>query len=268
MLFKKKNCPHCESEYDEMLDYCPYCKKANEELIQHRQFSQITYIPFYRQLILIGIALFGFLSAQIIFSILLNGIYQADNIKGTMLINTLSYLVFFGGIIAVIYPYLGAFWDRLKSFRPFLIGIVTCIAVVGGETLIGLIINQIHPTHTGGNQSVAELFVLNYPVVAILILGIIGPICEEFGYRVGLFSFLKRVHPVLAYLGTGLVFALIHFDFTNPDLINELLLSITYFWAGIVFSLSYEIGGIGASSFGHILNNLFSIIVILMGLNI
>ena len=119
---------------------------------------------------------------------------------------------------------------------------------------------------TGGNQGTASSIATAYPIFAIVILGILGPICEEFAYRVGLFSFLRRVSPVLAYIGTALIFGLIHFDFTSKDLITELVYLPNYVFAGIMFSLLYEFGGIGASTTAHILNNLFSVLLIITGI--
>lgn len=267
MLFKKKKCPHCELEFDEMLDFCPHCKKENEGIIEFRKKSKVTFIPFYLQLALVAISLVGFLIANIIFTLAFKSIYDVDKVKGMMLINVASYVLFFIGIGAVIFPYTKAFLIRFKGYWPYLIGLFGVIAIIGGQTIIQVITDSIYPTQPGGNQTIASQIVKSYPVVAVLILGIVGPICEEFGYRVGLFSFLRRVHPVLAYLGTAVVFGLIHFDFTSPDLINELLLFITYFWAGIVFSCAYDIGGIAASTTAHIASNLVSIILIITGVS-
>lgn len=266
MLFKKKICPKCESQHDEMLDYCPYCKEKNEGITEFRKKSKITFLPFYDQLILFAVGFIGFLLMNILFSLIFDKVYIADNIKGLMLIDSLSYVSVFTGLIILIFPFKKGILDRFKSYWPYLIALLGCVALIGGNIILNLIIDSIHPTHTGGNQSAAEQLIHAYPVIAIIVLGIIGPICEEIGYRLGLFSFLRRVHPALAYIGASLIFAFIHFDFSNPDLINELLLSITYFWAGLCFSLTYDVGGIGASIIAHIVNNLFSIILIMNGI--
>ena len=48
-------------------------------------------------------------------------------------------------------------------------------------------------------------------VLGVILFGIIGPIVEEFGYRVGLFNFLNRTNKIIAYCACGLIFGLIHF---------------------------------------------------------
>ena len=264
MLFKKKKCPNCENTYDEMLDFCPCCKSENDGLTSFRRYCKVTFLPFYTQLILIGIALIGFLVANIMFSLIFNQIYQQDAVKGSMLINVCSYIIFFVAAVGVIFPYHKAFFIRFKSPWPFLIGLGGFFALITGEFVINFITSFIREPTTGGNQGAAESIITAYPVIAIIVLGIIGPICEELGYRVGLFSFLRRVHPALAYIATALIFGFIHFDISNPDLVNELLLFITYFWAGLCFSLVYEFGGISASITAHVINNLFSIIMVLI----
>ena len=143
------------------------------------------------------------------------------------------------------------------------------MALTGGSILINIILTLVYPQiGQGGNQTGIVNLTHAYPVFAILIFGIVGPICEEFAYRVGLFTFLRRINRVVAYIATGLIFALIHFDYTSSDLISEFLLIFTYLWAGISLSFTYEIGGVAASTTAHILNNVYSLIMILIGVNL
>ena len=44
---------------------------------------------------------------------------------------------------------------------------------------------------------------------------ILAPFAEEMTYRIGLFSALKRVNLILAFIVTALVFGLIHFDLSG-----------------------------------------------------
>ena len=103
-----------------------------------------------------------------------------------------------------------------------------------------------------------------YPLTCLIIFGIIGPICEEMTYRVGLFSLFKRKNKVVAYVVTIAVFALIHFNFSlDPDtLVNELLNLPYYMFAAAAFSFTYDKFGFAGSVTAHISNNLLSLFLV------
>lgn len=265
MFFNKKTCDQCNHQYDEMLDYCPNCQKANEA---HRDFKvqfPMTFIPVYKEIFLIATGLFGFIIFNLLFSLIFYNTYKADNAYGSMLINLFSYLVFFAFVIGIMFPYWRGLLDRLKTAKPYLVGVAGSFVVILVSIGLNIIVQTIAPgIGEGGNQGQVSSLASMYPVFAFVILGFIGPICEEFAYRVGLFTLLRRVAPWLAYVVSAIVFGLIHFDFTSSDLVTELLYLPNYIWAGLSFAIIYEMGGIGASIIAHVINNLFSIAMILM----
>ena len=269
MLFKKQICQKCGQEYDELVDNCPNCKEENPLNLDLRNKYPMVYLSFYRQIGLFVLGLFGFAVFNILFALLFNSIYKENQALGSMLINMCSYILFLIFVIAIIFPYFASILKRLQGYRPYVFGVIGGVILTGGSTLISVIISLIYPSiGQGGNQSGIIALTNAYPVFSMLIFGIVGPICEEFAYRVGLFSFLRRINRWVAYIATALIFALIHFDYTSSDLLSEFLLMFNYIWAGVAFSVIYEFGGVGASMTAHILNNVFSLILITIGVSV
>ena len=89
-----------------------------------------------------------------------------------------------------------------------------------------------------------------------------------------IFSFLKRINSIFAYVISALIFALIHFDFNSiivgvetsnwSILINELINLPPYVFAGLTFTFLFEKFGFGCGLFAHILNNVYSIFATLL----
>ena len=113
------------------------------------------------------------------------------------------------------------------------------------------------------NEEAAESMILAFPALSIIVLGILGPVCEEITYRYGLFSLLDKKSKILAYILTPLVFAIIHFDF-GGDMIIELLNLPSYIIAGVLLSLAYDKFGFHTAVIAHVINNLYAIIVTLI----
>ena len=95
-----------------------------------------------------------------------------------------------------------------------------------------------------------------------MITGIIGPICEEFAYRVGLFNLGMRINRLTAYLFATVVFGLIHMhDFAS---VNEWLNFPSYLIAGGILAFTYDRFGLSASITAHVVNNLYAVILTLI----
>ena len=265
MYFKKRICPKCGDAHDELLDYCPKCKSKNEDDIEIKRHFAVTFLNPSYEIFLIVLGLAGFTLFDFIFALIFRNIYIANNLHGLMLINVASYLVFFIFILFVFFRFLRAFLDKFKDYWSYLYGIIGAVVLALGTIIINLIFNLIYP-HSGDNVNQTALVNIcrMYPAISIIVFGIIGPICEEFVYRVGLFSFLKRIHPALAYAGTALIFGLIHIDFGASDMVLEIIALPTYIWGGLCLSFIYEIRGVAASCTSHILNNVYSFIMILV----
>ena len=262
MYFKKTRCTGCDSPFDEMLDYCPICGRRNDTHNDFKRRHPLTFIPWYRELILICV---GLLILNLIFSVVFAFAYKEDPSRGLMLINTASYMSFFVICLIVMFPYIRDLLSRFKIPLAYMWAGIGFATLIGFSVTYGMISKIIYPgIGEGGNQSLVSDMVIRYPLISILVVGIIGPICEEIAYRVGLFTLLRRVHPSLAYIGTAIIFGLIHFDFMSNDLLTEIILLQNYIFAGLCFSFIYDKKGFAASTLAHISNNLFSIMAILL----
>ena len=264
MLFDSKTCPKCESVHDALLDYCPSCHTRNEENEKYR----VTFLPVTIEVFLLLLGIVGFILFSVLFSLIFASIYDSNKLQGEMLISLSSYLLFFAFVIVLLFPYGRNLLLKLKSYQPYIAGILGCGVLIAGSYFLSFIATTINPNiGTGDNQTSVVQLTQNYPAFAIIIFGFIGPICEEAAYRLGLFTFFKRIRPWLAYLVTGIVFGLIHFNFLSKDIATEFLVLPNYIWGGILFSLLYDKFGIGASVTAHIANNLLQVILIIAGVS-
>jgi hypothetical protein len=114
------------------------------------------------------------------------------------------------------------------------------------------------------NQAAIVMLVKDSPMISLITFGLLGPIVEEWTYRLGLFQYLKGRNKWIAYIVTLTIFGLIHFDFTATNLINELLNLPIYLVAGAWFCYLYDRFGLQVAMATHIINNLLSVMSILI----
>ena len=154
---------------------------------------------------------------------------------------------------------------KFLNWKDDLIGIGFGVALILITICYNLLISQFVDPGTNNNEIYAEQMILSYPALSIIVLGILGPVCEEITYRYGLFSLLDKKSKILAYILTPIVFALIHFDFTG-NMKVELLNLPTYILAGVGLCFAYDKFGFNAAVIAHVTNNIYAIIVTLIGL--
>lgn len=181
-------------------------------------------------------------------------------VTGLAIINTIRYTVLVLVFVAMLFPRLGIIFKKFLNLKKFGIGIGMGAATIFATAVYGIILHFVMPVETNNNEVLAESMIKVYPIVSIVVLGIIGPFCEEVTYRYGLFGCINKKNRILAYIITILVFSLIHFDFTG-NMRVELLNLPSYLIAGFLLTFTYERFGFEASVIAHITNNLFSIIV-------
>lgn len=293
MLIKKIDCKRCGISYDDHLEDCPKCHEKNEGFLSLFPNNKMTWMDLWRQL---SIFVLGWIGFQIIGSVyvIISYLYgmsifpgDADAVQAfvsssqnLMINSTVSYVLLLVGMIAITFPYLKKIFVGYKNPTNLLFGLLLGFALIGASAFYGIIVSSFYKTGGNVNETVLESLIGNYPVLAILIFGIVGPICEEFAYRVGLFNTLYRTKRWVAYVATILVFALIHFNFAsvinvvsdgsqaNIDaFVNELVNLPQYMIAGSILCFAYEKYGFAGSSIAHILNNLISIVSVVVALN-
>ena len=213
--------------------------------------------------VLLAIGIIGLNVIAILVTLMLrfSGFPKSDR-NGAL--NLISYSIMFVCMMAVVFLDIPKFIKIFKGWKPY----VFAFAFAGGILIFDIfytnVINLFHPIDTSSNESSVRSVIDLYPVASIFILGIIGPLCEELAYRVGLFGLLKRVNRILAYVVTGIVFGFLHFDFTSADIVNEFIFLPTYIVPGVIFALAYDLFGLPCSWMAHSINNLWAIIAHLL----
>ena len=217
----------------------------------------------------IGFSVIAFL-VSVASSLLLQDSVSNNLVTENMIVNCFSY----GILIICLFGIIG-FNEVPKLFKKYNRIKIYIVALIAFGTLIlfdfcySFFLSAIKPGVTeNANESGINQIMKSYPVLSLFFFGIIGPVCEELTYRVGLFSFCKRKSKTLAYLVTILLFSLIHFniDFEAENIVNNIvneLLNLPYYaFAGFLFSFVYDNYGFEASSLAHVINNVFSLAAI------
>ena len=267
MLFKKRKCEYCRSEYDPALHNCPTCNRFNQDFVRNKVSRNVFYFHPIIQiaLFIIGFRFGGMLASQYIFAFLMYELPRNDftNVQFELLVYT-SMLA--GLLIAIFLTRRKLFFSRFKRPMDYLYGIGYAITVLAAGTFISALLSSIHPVGNNANQEGIINLTTAYPFLMFIIVCLIGPVCEELTYRVGLYSFLRRINKYLAFAVTVIVFALIHFDFAaqGDDLINELWALPTYLVSGFVLTLAYEHRGPACSIIAHALYNSIAFVLTLV----
>lgn len=266
MLFFGKKCSNCQAYYDATLDKCPTCHKDNE---LHQQRNVLNNVFFFHPFAQAGLFVGGFAYAGMIVMEVVSSLffgYYADEVLRNTMVLFFTYLLMFGGLMTI------AMTTRRKAFlkrytRPidYAFGLAYATGIVGASFLIGFIVSLFYNGGDNNNQAAAILIGKSYPILAGIVICFLGPVCEEFSYRVGLYSLLRRVNLYLAMAVTMIIFAFIHFDFTAKDMTGELWSLPSYLVSGLILTLAYEHRGPACSMTAHIVYNIFAFIMILVG---
>ena len=207
-----------------------------------------------------------------IFSILGTLIAKSLNLKTASELNGatnfITYAFLFVTILAIINKDILKLKFEFKKWMSYLIGFGFGVGMIVFPIVYNFIVNLFYKTSVNENEGALRSFIVVYPVISIIFLGFIGPICEEFTYRVGVFGILKKPKWLAYVIGT-IVFALAHFSFTSPNIYNELINLPVYLVSGFLLCLAYDKFGLAASLTAHIVNNVYSVgmVIILNYLN-
>ena len=265
MLFKNKKCPNCGSYHDPTLEQCPICHKDNE-LYTNRCLRDST--MFYHPAAQIGLFLAGFGFAGMILSEIIGAFFFAGVANKELkyaLILLFTYLLMLSALIVIAFSSRqNIFIKKFKRPIDYPLGLAYAGAIVVTGLIIGMI-TSIFYKETNSNQAAAEEVISNYPIIAGFVICIIGPICEELTYRVGLYSFLRRINKVLAFVVTVIVFALIHFDFTAENIVGELWSLPSYLACGALLTIAYDHRGPACSIVAHMAYNTTAFLLVIIG---
>ena len=186
----------------------------------------------------------------------------SGNVNGA--VNFAVYFMVFGIMFIILMNDSLNFFKEFKKKESWIYGVAFGFLLMLASSAVTSLMQLFQQTGVNQNEAAIDSTTNLFPFLSILVFGIIGPICEEFTYRVGLFSLIKRYNRVLAYLITALFFGFIHFTFSPETIVNELINLPSYVVAGLLLCYFYDYKGIGASTVAHVTNNLFALIMQLL----
>ena len=277
--FARRTCQECGCKCDPTLDSCPNCGAKNPDK-RSLSFKNFLHVSPLKEAGFIALGLFG-LSVLVFFIelIVLLVVRPADQTaylsSGEGLFWT--YVFAYPLLFAVMGLLLWKDWKNVrvsfKNWKAYVAGFIGYAAIMVFSIAYNLIINAIFEANgmtmpgDNANQSNVVSMVLYGPVACMFIIGLIGPFSEELAYRVGLFGLASRLGKWAGYVLGILVFAFIHFDFTkigSEEIISELISLPNYLVSGAILCFLYDKFGICGSWVGHALNNLQSVILIIV----
>ena len=266
-----KKCPYCEKEYPEVSRYCPYCGSPNPSYKKPEE-QKMNYV---RQIILFFVGFIGFqiigTLLQIPFVLKAQSDFPGDNQailnylnspQVSMFVNALAYCIIFSLLLFIAMPGLNNLFKSFKNKKSYLGAIIAIACIYAFNIFYSVILALFNvKADSNNNQQALDSVIKVYPIISIIVFGVLGPVCEELTYRVGLFDFVKRKNRILAYVITIVVFTLIHFDFAASNIVNELINVPYYAGAAFAFTFVFDRFGFSASVTAHIFNNLISVFV-------
>lgn len=278
--YHRASCPDCGGKYDSVLPSCPNCGAENADESAKRSWKECTPVGPWRELFCF---LFGFLGLQIIQIIIqlivvavIASDYRAQGLSGNELNDAVNaffntgrglaaiffplYSILFVGFIVALWKYLPRLARKFANPKTY-VGVIFVVVIYAFDIIYGMLIAQFTGGQSNQNQSNVNSILTAYPALSILILGLIGPFCEECTYRLGLFNVLKRWNTIAAYVLSALIFGAIHFNWANIASPIEWLNLPPYIVSGLLLGLAYDKFGFGASYLAHALNNTVSCIL-------
>ena len=255
MLNTTSTCPNCGNEVDMHDEFCSQCGQKNPN---HHPFrNNFVMMRWYFHLGFFIMGLFGLNLLSYVFSFAFASYYYTDYYSGY--VNFMVYGTVFIFLLAGVLANWDKFKPYMKDWTKYLLGLPMGFAVLMGTAALNMFLQNFQEITTNANETAIRGIVSVFPLLSLLILGIIGPICEELTYRVGLFSLIAKKNKILAYIATTLIFGLIHFDFGNITSINEWLNLPTYLLSGFLLTLTYDLFGLPGSIVAHATNNLIAV---------
>lgn len=183
-------------------------------------------------------------------------------------INFAVYLILFGLFIILFNEDILKVLKEFKKSDVWINGFAYGFSLILISSAVSALMNLIPHGGVNNNQTSINGITDLFPFLSILIFGFIGPIVEEFTYRVGFFGLFRKINPILAYVLTAILFGFIHFDFNSADLVNEFINIPSYIVAGLLLCYIYDYKGIGASILAHITNNFIGLIIQIILINV
>lgn len=214
----------------------------------------------------VGLSLLSIIIGVIVYAIVVQGKVKTPELENqySMLTNVISYFTLLTILLILCIPHLGQIFGDFKHGKKIILGILSGVVLMGITTAYSLIIDSFMTLETNGNEVGIEEMLIDYPIIIFIVVTFMGPICEELTYRYGLFGLISKKSKRLAYITTIIIFALIHFDYTNSDIMVELINLPSYLLAAAVLCYVYDKYGMTVSLVAHITNNFVACVSVMM----
>lgn len=212
---------------------------------------------------IIGFAYTGLLLISF-FVVLIFSSFQMEESLQQILTEVVTYVILFSLLGYLAFKSKKYFIDNLKNPKNYLYGVLIGAAVIVAEIIISTLISSIYQPETNANQTMVNDLTTNYPTLMIITTVIIGPICEELTYRVGLYELLRQKNEVFGFIVSGLIFAFVHIGFTDTTFLTEITAFPVYLTIAYLFNLAYKKYGLAGSVTAHAITNLVSMLAILL----
>lgn len=119
--------------------------------------------------------------------------------------------------------------------------------------LSNILIGIFTPVKQAANEEGVQVIIKTIPFLSFILIGIIGPICEELVFRKAFKEVFKN--RIVFILTSGLVFGSMHVIFHISSLYDYLYL-IPYCSLGMAFAaICYDTDNIWSSIFAHVMHN-------------
>ena len=280
-----KRCQKCGNIYDPINSKCPFCKEENDDK-NSSYFHNFIHASVWKEMAFFLLSIIGLTFFSIIIQLIEKSIFVSQNKNATTaeianflssldaisIANFTAYFCLFVVMAVLLFKNYKEIVKQIK-IKNFLWGLYAFLIILVFTYVYGLISTLLFKAANidqtnNANESTIRLMVKAYPVFSIIIFGFIGPLTEETGYRIGLFSLTSRFGKWIGYIATALIFAFIHFDWTSfgntKDLIVELINIPSYIVAGGILFVAHRKGGFLTSSCAHISKNLLSLLLSLI----
>ncbi len=281
--YHKQYCRNCGEKYDSVLAECPYCKTNNQDEEIARSWKECTPLGTGKEILCFLFGFAGLQVIQILVQIVVMAIvsknYANEGLTGNELQNAVlrflntgqglasiffpAYALLFIGFIIILWKNLSRFFSRFANKKTYM-GVLFVIGIYVFEVVYSFLTSPFTKGETNQNQGNVVSINRAYPILSILIFGLIGPFCEECTYRLGLVNLLKRWNTIASYLLSALLFGAIHFNWTNIGSAIEWLNLPPYIVSGLLFAIAYDKFGFGASYLAHALNNTLACVLSLI----
>ena len=263
-MFEKRTCPECQKQYDDHRYRCPKCHLINEFARDEKKINMMFWPSPLMQVAYFSAGMLLLFIMPTIMQACYGSLISTNPILYSALANFATYCSIFILFVLLLIPNYPAFGKQFAhGYKPYIIFAIGLCLLIAFSYFWSWISSIILPGTINDNQSAVNAVTIDYPLLALFTTVFFAPFVEELIYRVGLFGFLHRINRYLAYAITIVFFALIHINFTSPNLASEALAIPTYLFAAFILTASYEKGGFASSYLIHVANNLIAFILIL-----